>query len=92
MDCSPRKKLFRFEEMWLGDKGCGETIEGVWQVRYEEEGNTRVIRKVENCGKTLTKWSRDCFGNIMKELEKKKKRTDSGRKNGTLGNGHGQIN
>ena len=66
LDCSPRKRLFRFEEMWLGDKGCGETVEGVWQISYEEEGNTRVIRKVENCGKALTKWSKDCFSNIKK--------------------------
>ena len=73
LDCSSKKKLFRFEEMWLGDKGCGETVEGVWHAQYEEEGNTRVIRKVEICGKALTKWSRDCFGNIRRELEKKRK-------------------
>ncbi|XP_030930869.1 uncharacterized protein LOC115956706 [Quercus lobata] len=65
LDCSPRKKLFRFEEMWLGDKGCGETVEGVWQINYEEEGNTRVIRKVEKCGTALTNWSKDSFGNVV---------------------------
>ena len=43
LDCLPKKKMFRFEEMWLGDKGCGETVEGVWHARYEEDGNTRVI-------------------------------------------------
>ena len=73
LDCSPRKRLFRFEEMWLSNKGCGETVEGVWQVSYEDKGNTRVTRKVENYGKALTKWSRDCFGNIRKELEKKRR-------------------
>ena len=73
LDCSPRKRLFRFEEMWLSDKGCGETVEGVWQVSYEDKGNTRVTRKVENYGKALTKWSRDCFSNIRKELEKKRR-------------------
>ena len=30
LNCSPRKRLFRFDKMWLGDKGCGETVEGVW--------------------------------------------------------------
>ena len=73
LDCAPRKRLFRFEEMWLGDKGCGEMVEGVWQISYEEAGNSRVIRKVENCGKALTKWSKDCFGNIKKQLEKKRR-------------------
>ena len=32
-----------------------------------------MIWKVENCGKALTRWSRDCFSNIRRELEKKRK-------------------
>ena len=73
LNCSSRKRLFRFEEMWLGNKGCGETVEGVWQVSYEEEGSTRVIKKVENCGKALTKWSKDCFSNVRKQLAQKRR-------------------
>ena len=73
LNCSPRKRLFRFKEMWLGDKGCGEMVEGVWQVSYEEEGSTRVIKKVENCGKALTKWSKDCFSNVRKQLAQKRR-------------------
>ena len=73
LDLLPKKKLFRFEEMWLGDKGCGEIVEGVWQISYEEMGSTRVIKKVEKCGQALTQWSKDCFGNIRIELEKKRK-------------------
>ena len=52
--------------MWLGDKGCGETVEGVRQINYEEDRNTRVIRKVEKCGTTLKNWSKDSFGNVRK--------------------------
>ncbi|XP_075654720.1 uncharacterized protein LOC142624873 [Castanea sativa] len=74
LDLLPKKKLFRFEEMWLGDKGCGETVEGVWQVCYEEVDSTRVIKKVEKCGQALTDWSRECFGNIWTELEKKRRK------------------
>ena len=73
LDLLPKKKLFRFEEMWLGDKGCGETVEGVWQASYEEMGSTRVIKKVEKCGQALTQWSKDCFGNVRNELKKKRK-------------------
>ena len=40
--------------MWLADNGCGETVEGVWQARYDEAKNLKVIRKIENCGKELT--------------------------------------
>ena len=69
-----KKKISRFEEMWLVDKGCGETVEGVWQARYDEAENMRVIRKIENCGKELTSWSRDNFDNDRRELEKKKKK------------------
>lgn len=59
--------------MWLRDKGCGETVEGVWQTSYDDAKNRKVLRKLENCGKALTRWSQDCFGNIRKELEKKRK-------------------
>ena len=48
-------------------------MEGVWQVYYEDMGSTEVIRKVEKCGEALTKWSKDCFGNVRTELEKKKR-------------------
>ena len=50
-----RKKLFRFEEMWLADKECGEVVEGVWQARMEGTENTKVLRKIETCGKELTR-------------------------------------
>ncbi|XP_023904265.1 uncharacterized protein LOC112016019 [Quercus suber] len=59
--------------MWLADKGCGETVEGVWQISYDGVENSKVIRKIENCGKELTNWSRSNFGNIRHELVKKRK-------------------
>ena len=57
----------------MADKECGETVEGVWQASYEEGDNRRVLRKIENCGKGLTRWSQKCFRNVRKELEKKRK-------------------
>ena len=59
--------------MWLADKGCRETVEGVWEASYNEGDNRRVLRKIENCGKELTRWSQKCFDNVRKELEKKRK-------------------
>ena len=35
--------------------------------------STKVMRKVEKCGKELKMWNRDHFGNVRKELAKKKK-------------------
>ena len=68
-----KKKPFRFEEMWLADIGCGEIVEGVWQASYDEGDNHRVLKKIDNCGKELTRWSKECFGNVRKELDKKRK-------------------
>ena len=35
LDFQKKKKVFRFEEMWLADKGCGELVEGIWQANYD---------------------------------------------------------
>nr|XP_023925285.1 uncharacterized protein LOC112036686 [Quercus suber] len=68
-----KNKIFRFEEMWLANEGCGETVEGVWQASYDGTENSKVIRKIEKSGKELINWSRSNFGNIRNELVKKRK-------------------
>ena len=73
LDFQQKKKVFRFEEVWLSDKGCGETIENVWLATYEETKDTRVTRKIEACGVELTRWSHNNFRNIRRDLEKKRK-------------------
>lgn len=77
LEFQQKKKVFLFKEMWLADKGCGEIVEGIWQVNYDVTKNKRVLKKIETCGKELTRWSRDCLGNIRKR--KKKKKTILGR-------------
>lgn len=69
LDFQWRKKLFRFEEMWLSDKGCGEVVEGVWLSNIGGTKNTQVLRKIDLCGKELTNWSQNHFGSIRKELD-----------------------
>ena len=64
LDFQPKRKTFRFKEMWLANKGCGEMVEGVWKARYDEAENLKVIRKVENYGKELSSWSCNNFGNV----------------------------
>ena len=73
LEFQQKKKLFRFKEMWLADKGFGEIIEGLWQASYDGAKKTKVIWKLENYGKELTRWSRNCFGNIQRKLERKRK-------------------
>ena len=77
LEFQQKKKVFLFKEMWLADKGCGEIVERIWQVNYDVTKNKRVLMKIETCGKELTRWSRDCLGNIRKR--KKKKKTILGR-------------
>ncbi|XP_075640265.1 uncharacterized protein LOC142612017 [Castanea sativa] len=59
--------------MWLVDKGCREVVKGVWQASVDGVEDTKVLRKLAMCGKELTRWSQKCFGNIRKELAKKRK-------------------
>lgn len=59
--------------MWMTNKGCGQTIEVVWRTGNNEAKNVKLIKKIERCGKELMKWSKDYFGNVQRDLEKKRK-------------------
>ena len=50
----PISRPFRFEEMWLIDKGCGRTVEAVWRSSIPCDPNFKVIRKIDKCGNKLT--------------------------------------
>ena len=73
LDIPSFAKPFRFEEMWLSDRGCSDIVEAVWLSRGEEEDHDHVIHKIERCGKELRKWERDCFGNVKLILSRKRK-------------------
>ena len=68
------QKPFRFEQMWLTDKGCSDTVEAMWSINCNESWDTRVLRKLESCGAALTKWSTKSFGSVKKQLESARKR------------------
>lgn len=67
-------KLFRFEQMWLTDKGCNDIVEAVWKERVVDPWDTRVINKIDKSGRELSRWSKKCFGSVRWELEKKKRK------------------
>ena len=48
-------KPFRFEEMWLAEKGCSNTIQAVWAEQDSTNLGIRVIKKIERCGIELKK-------------------------------------
>ena len=58
--------------MWLSDNRCGETVEAAWGSMENRYGDREIMMKIEKCGKELSWWNQNCFGNVHKELEKKK--------------------
>ncbi|KAL4599439.1 hypothetical protein ACB092_11G127300 [Castanea dentata] len=58
--------------MWMMDKGCGATIEGVWKTNFDEPWVEKILRKIDKCGLELTQWSKKKFGSVHKELETKR--------------------
>ena len=70
MDCN-QQRPFHFEHMWMADKGCGATIEGLWKKNFEEPRTELLLKKIDKCGLELTWWSKRNFGSLCKELERK---------------------
>ena len=58
--------------MWLSDLGCAEIVEAVWSNAHNYDPVMEVMRKIAKSGKELHRWNRDHFGNVRKELEKKR--------------------
>ncbi|XP_075645716.1 uncharacterized protein LOC142616836 [Castanea sativa] len=59
--------------MWLSYSRCGEIVEVKWNSCAYSNPDRVVINKVKQCEKDLTWWSHNVFGNIRKELNRKKK-------------------
>ena len=72
LEFHPTAKLFRFKEMWLSNLGCAEIVEAVWSNTHNYDPAVEVMRKIAKSGKELHRWNREHFGNVRKELEKKK--------------------
>lgn len=39
----------------------------------DEPWDTKIITKIDHYGKALTRWSRQAFGNVKREIERKRK-------------------
>ena len=69
MECSFQKS-FRFEQMWMSDKGCSEIVEVVWKERITKPCATKVIHKVAKCAAKLTRLSLETKRKQLKQVEK----------------------
>ena len=68
-----RKKLFRFEEMWLSNTGCEEVVQAPRTSVGDFGSEEAILAKVEKCGKDLSWWNKIVFGNVRRELDRLKK-------------------
>lgn len=72
LDPPPHQRSFKFEEMWLSDEWCAETVEASWSSHSHGPGDSQILKQIEKCGKDLAWWNHNVFGNVRKELERKK--------------------
>ena len=57
LETPPRKRIFRFEEMWLSDKQCAEPVEASWSSYSHGHNDSDILKRVENCGRDLQWWN-----------------------------------
>ena len=47
-------KPFRFEEMWLADRGCSDAVKKAWEVRPKGQPIYRVVHKIKSVSECYT--------------------------------------
>uniref|UniRef100_A0A803KXJ5 Endonuclease/exonuclease/phosphatase domain-containing protein n=1 Tax=Chenopodium quinoa TaxID=63459 RepID=A0A803KXJ5_CHEQI len=66
-----KRKLYRFEEMWLRDESCGDIVANTWS----QEGD--ICSKIAHTSINLSAWSRNKFGDFFTELKDCKARMET---------------
>ena len=57
-------------QMQLSNLGCNEIVEAVWHSSNSIESSEGILQRVEKCGRDLSWWNRNVFGNVRRELDK----------------------
>ena len=71
------KKLqrpWRFEQMWIDEEGYQDSVELAWRQPIRGNLMEQVEGKLKRCQLNLTWWSRNSFGNVIKQLKEKKEK------------------
>ncbi|XP_074313725.1 uncharacterized protein LOC141648917 [Silene latifolia] len=63
-----RKKLIRFEQVWVGEDGCEEAIRRAW-----DRGGTDILGKLRQCGEELMAWKGVRIGKLMQDIQRKRR-------------------
>nr|POF19212.1 putative ribonuclease h protein [Quercus suber] len=64
---------FKFEQMWLREGGCSETVIKAWGSSSQDANMRQVASKIQAYGDKLASWSQQSFGSIKRLVEKKSK-------------------
>ncbi|XP_074314848.1 uncharacterized protein LOC141651019 [Silene latifolia] len=65
------KRNFRFEQIWVGEERCEDTIRRAW-----EESDWDVVDTISRCARELQKWKGVSIGKIMRGINRKRKRLE----------------
>ncbi|XP_074266637.1 uncharacterized protein LOC141589915 [Silene latifolia] len=66
-----RMRRFCFEQIWMGEDGCEDTIKKTWE---EEDWN--VVDTIARCAREMKKWKGVSIGKIMRDLSRKRKQLE----------------
>ncbi|XP_072063927.1 uncharacterized protein [Arachis hypogaea] len=64
-------KLFRFEEVWLGNLECKDVVKRAWN-----NSSNQINGRIENYGRVLIEWGEASFGIIPKKINEKQGRLE----------------
>ena len=68
-----KQRPWRFEQVWLDDDGCHETVHTAWRKNFGSFPMTNVVGKINKCQSSLQCWSKQNFGNITRQIAEKKR-------------------
>ncbi|XP_050259899.1 uncharacterized protein LOC126704966 [Quercus robur] len=79
------QRPWRFENIWLEEQGCHDTVKNAWKTISSEPPMPRVMMKVDTCKTQLRDWSKNSFGNVVSALVEKKKNLKLAEEDATKG-------
>ena len=68
----PIRHQFQFEAMWAKREECKNIIQEVWGGRHELNSPNGIAASLSHCAEKLSSWNKMVFGQIPKQIQKKK--------------------
>ncbi|KAK9691742.1 hypothetical protein RND81_09G216300 [Saponaria officinalis] len=69
-----RKRLFKFEDMWVTSEHCEEIFQEAWMCQGSVDSDNHATTKIRRCANALINWSREEFGDTNRKLSKARKK------------------